>query len=253
MRFYPSWLSFLFISVIASAQTAPTHPTTHMPSPSAESAPPQTPAEAMQRAGGSLLRAALNTPSDPSQARLDGISFFAVPDPQPRTLKKHDLVTVIVREDSEYKSEGTTDLKRKADFDAQLQAWIKLQLSNWAIQGGAEGDHPPEIKAQSQRNFKGEATVDRTDTYTVRVTGEVVDVKPNGTLVVQAKQRIKHDEEEMEFVLSGVCRAEDVTPDNTVLSTQMYDKQITTSHKGAVRDTTKRGLISKLLDALNPF
>jgi flagellar L-ring protein precursor FlgH len=57
----------------------------------------------------------------------------------------------------------------------------------------------------------------------------------------------------MEFVLSGVCRAEDVTPDNTVLSTQMYDKQITTSHKGAVRDTTKRGLISKLLDALNPF
>src|SRR5262249_4160870 len=109
------------------------------------------------------------------------------------------------------------------------------------------------IKASGQRNFKGEATVDRTDSYTMRVTAEVIDVKPNGTLVLQAKQHLKHDEEEQEFVLSGTVRAEDVTPDNTILSTQLYDKQITTTHKGAVRDTTKRDLLTKLLDAINPF
>jgi hypothetical protein len=33
----------------------------------------------------------------------------------------------------------------------------------------------------------------------------------------------------------------------------MFDKDLTKSHKGAVRDTTKRGWIPKLLDVLNPF
>ena len=87
----------------------------------------------------------------------------------------------------------------------------------------------------------------------MRVTAEVVDVKPNGTLVLQARQRIKTDDEEQTFTLTGTCRAEDITPDNTVLSTQLFDKDVTKIHTGAVRDTTKRGLLTKLLDVLNPF
>jgi flagellar L-ring protein precursor FlgH len=128
---------------------------------------------------------------------------------------------------------------------------IKVKLSNYALYPGGSG--VPEVNLTNQRDFKGEASVDRTDSLTIRVTAEVVDVKPNGTLVLQAKQHIKHDEEEQDFVLSGTCRAEDVTPDNTVLSTQVFDKDLTTTHKGAVRDTTKRGWLTKLLDAANPF
>jgi flagellar L-ring protein precursor FlgH len=103
------------------------------------------------------------------------------------------------------------------------------------------------------RNLKGEATVDRTDSLTARITAEVIDVKPNGTLVLQAKQRIKTDDEEQQFVFTGTGRVEDVGVDNTILSTQLYDKDVTKTHTGAVRDTTKRGLIPKLLDLINPF
>src|SRR5204863_4285556 len=130
---------------------------------------------------------------------------------------------------------------------------IKLKLSNFAIQGGAQGPLPPGVKLTGNRTFKGEATVDREDTLTARITGEVLDVKPNGTLVVQARKQIKTDEEVQQFVLTGICRAEDVLPDNTVLSTQLYDLELNKSHKGAVRDTTKRGWVPKLLDAINPF
>ena len=111
----------------------------------------------------------------------------------------------------------------------------------------------PELKLSGSRNLKGEAQVDRTDVLTARIGAEVVDVKPNGTLVLQAHKFIKTDDEEQTFTLSGICRAEDVTPDNTVLSTQMFDKNLSKTHTGAVRDTTKRGWIPKLLDALNPF
>ena len=201
-----------FCSTIHAQQSAPATPTV---TPGAT--PKMTTAEAMAKSGGSLLRATMGSAPDPNQAKLDTVSWFAVPDPQPRTLKKHDLVTVIVREDSAFKSQGTTDLKKTADYDAQINQFIKLQLRNFAIQGGAQGATPPAVNMNGQGDFKGEAELDREDTMTVRVTGEVIDVKPNGTLVLQARQKIKHDEEEIDFMLSGTCRAEDVTPDNTVL------------------------------------
>jgi len=207
----------------------------------------------MQKSGGSLLRASMMAGPDPGRARISQVSFMAVPEPEPKNLKKHDLVTIIVREETEYTSDGSTDLKKQADFEAKLEQWIKLKLSNAEIEGGGEGDTPPAIKFSGARNFKGEATVDRSDSLTTRIAAEVVDVKPNGTFAIQASKRIKHDEEETEYVLTGVCRAGDLSPDNTILSTNIHNLSIETTHKGAVRDTTKRGLVPKLLDFINPF
>ncbi|WP_428938119.1 flagellar basal body L-ring protein FlgH [Fontivita pretiosa] len=237
---------------LAQAQTQ-SQPRPQPKAPSQQPQPAQDSAEAMRRAGGSLLRASVAAAQDANQARLADVSFFAVPEQQPRTIRKHDLITIIVREESEYKSEGSTDLKKEASIEAQLEEFIRLKLRNMEVEGGAIGSTPPAIKADAKRDFKGEATVDRSDRFVMRVTAEVIDVKPNGNLVLQARQRIKTDEEEQMFILSGVCRAEDVTPDNTVLSTQMFDKELTKTHKGAVRDTTKRGWLPKLLDAINPF
>jgi flagellar L-ring protein precursor FlgH len=214
---------------------------------------PQDTGAVMQRSGGSLFKASLSLPPDPSRARLRDVSFIGVPEPEPRTLKKHDLVTIVVREESAFSSTGNTETKRESDIEARVDEFIKLKLGNFALQGGAQGITPPAVKLSGNRNFKGEGTVDRTDSLTARMTGEIVDVKPNGTLVVQARKTIKTDDEVQQFVLTGICRAEDVNADNTVLSTQMYDLQLQKNSKGAVRDATKRGLLHNLLDFLNPF
>jgi flagellar L-ring protein precursor FlgH len=234
----------------ASAQTSANQPAPNSKTNDPNN-PPPTPAELMQRGNGSLLRATLTVGADPAQAKISGVSFFAVPEPLPRLIKKHDLVTIIVREESEFKSEGTTDLKKDAELEAKIEEFIKI--NQFKLTGGGVTDPVPSVKLSGSRNMKGEATVDRTDTLTLRVTAEVVDVKPNGTLVLQARQRIQTDDEVQTFVLSGVCRVDDVTPDNTILSTQMFDKNVTKSHTGAVRDTTKRGWLTKLLDVINPF
>lgn len=221
------------------------------PPPGNSTAPPPTVGEMMQQNGGSLLRATINTPTNPAQSQVQDVSFFAVPAPEPRTLSKHDLVTIIVREISEQSSEGTADLKKNAEFEAALEEWIKF--NGWNLSGGGVSPPVPRIKMNSARRTKGDATVDREDSLIMRVTAEVLDVKPNGTLVLQARQHIQTDEEVQTLVLSGICRAEDVTPDNTILSSQIFDKKITKTHTGAVRDTTRRGWLMKLLDAFSPF
>src|SRR5262249_41654457 len=156
-----------------------------------------------------------------------------------------------VSEESQYKSEGDSDLKKESDLDAKIEQFIKFNFNNASLQN-AIGQEIPEIKMDATRNQKNTATVDRSDSLTLRVQAEVVDVKPNNTLVVQARATITTDDEVQSMVLSGTCRAEDITPDNTVLSTQLFDKNVTKMHKGIVRDTTKRGILWRLLDFANP-
>ena len=218
-------------------------------------------AAAMRRNGSSLLKATLNAraerampgATDRGQARLSDVSFAAVPEPIPRTLRKHDQVTIIVREESEFRSRGSAEFKKEAEFEARIEEFIKLSIRNAEIQGGAEGPNPPAIRASGTRDFKGEGSVDRSDRFTTRVQAEVVDVKPNGTLVLQARSHIKTDDEERFFLLSGSCRVEDVNADNTILSSQLFDKDLRQTSKGTVRQATRRGWLSHLLDAVNPF
>jgi flagellar L-ring protein precursor FlgH len=179
-------------------------------------------------------------------------SSMAVPRKQPRTLKQHDVVQIIVREESQASTSGVTDLQKSSNLDAKIDSYVKLNLSKLSL----DGKNPaitPEIKGEFSRNLKGQAQVDRTDTLTARIGAEVLDIKPNGTVVLQARKHIKTDDEEQEFVLTGVCRAEDVSPDNTVLSNTLADLDVRKSTKGSARDTTKRGWIPRLLDFANPF
>src|SRR3989440_10800076 len=66
----------------------------------------------MQRTGGSLLKAALAAKPDPSQAKISQVSFLTVPEQQPKKLKKHDLVTIVIREESDIQSKGENDFQK---------------------------------------------------------------------------------------------------------------------------------------------
>ncbi len=263
-----SFLSFTAASsaIVATAQVAPTTsrpnggPVGQTAQDAAQSQSTNADANYLQpRQSTSLLRVAMaaqvpqqQTTQLGHQNSLAQISFLAVPEPQPKVVKKHDIVTIIIREESEYSSEGTTDLKKQADLNAAITEFVRINLANKALQSNI-GSTAPTIAMNGSHNFKGEATVDRTDSYTQRIGAEVLDVKPNGTLVLQAMKTIQTDEEEQSVILSGVCRAEDITADDTVLSTQLHDLTVRKTHKGAVRDTTKRGWVPRLLDVLNPF
>jgi flagellar L-ring protein precursor FlgH len=206
----------------------------------------------MSRNGGSLYLATMAAPRGPEAASSGAVSFFAVPEPLPRTLKKHDLVTVVVRENSAFSSQGSSDLSKTSDYDTKLNDFITAHLSKLKIEG-VNPSTPPELNLQNSRDFTGSATVDRTDTLTAQITAEIIDVKPNGTLTLQGLKTIKTDDEVQQFVLTGVCRAEDVGADNTILSTQLYNLELQKNHMGTVHDTTQRGFIPKLIDTINPF
>ncbi|MBN1341938.1 MAG: flagellar basal body L-ring protein FlgH [Phycisphaerae bacterium] len=187
----------------------------------------------------------------PATKTLQRVSLMAVVPEPPRQFREHDLITIIVRQHKKYEGDATTDNKKDANFNAILDAWFRIHDGKWVQQ--QFGGNIPEIKGKFGGQLKADGKSEREDKFTARITAEVVDVKPNGNLVLEASSRVKNDEEEQILTLCGVCRGLDVAPDNTVLSTQLADLQIMEKNTGAVRDATRRGWIPKTLDFLRPF
>ena len=190
--------------------------------------------------------------AEPGQLTFGSASPMQVPKKEPKTLKKHDRVSILVREESQFNSQGSTDLKKSADVDAKVDTYIKLNAAKLSIEGKTPAV-TPEIKAEFSRDFKGEGTVNRSESFTARIGAEIVDVKPNGVLVLQARKHIKHNDEEQDFLLTGECRAEDIGADNTIPSSSLTDLNMAMTGKGAVTDTSRRGWVPRLLDFANPF
>lgn len=200
---------------------------------------------------GTAMHTAPTNGSGVANAGLRAASLIAVEPPEPKRIGVHDLVTIIVREDKT----SITDAKSQSDKDwkitSGLDKWFRLNLHDHLV--AQTFPDSPGVEFDFKSAYGGKGKIDRKDSFTMRITAAVIDVKPNGNLVIEARKKIKIDEEEQVITLTGVCRSEDVTAQNTVLSTQLADLELRAEHDGAARDAERRGWIKRLVDALRPI
>ncbi len=120
----------------------------------------------MQNNGGSLLAA---QSADPSKQNTSAYNLYAVAPPEAHVLKKHDLINIVVNEQSSSQTTGKSDQERASDLDAKVDAFVKFNLAKLSLQGGAAGANPPEVKLEASRDFKATGEYDRSDTMTTRL------------------------------------------------------------------------------------
>ncbi|MHC4416529.1 MAG: flagellar basal body L-ring protein FlgH [Planctomycetota bacterium] len=189
---------------------------------------------------------------------LQAVSMFAVAEPETRPFQKHDLIQIVVRETSLAKSSQELETEKEAKLEGEITAWPTFQLDelyDLIIKAGRETDAAdlPKLDAQFKKEFTGDGEYERRDDFTARLTAEVIEVLPNGNLVLESRTRIKTDEEESTLKVTGICRQEDVTLANTILSNQLHDLRIEKIHHGELKKTNEKGLITKILDAIFAF
>lgn len=191
-------------------------------------------------------------PRNPSNS-LAGVSLLAVQTPKPKTYAVHDQITIIIDENSKQTSDQKMDTKKdyslKAALDKfpSLEKLLELQVENGDTTSGAD------LGLSSNQKFKGEGKYERSDRFVAKVTAKIIDVKPNGVLVLEARKSIVSNEETQTYILAGECRSEDVTTANTVLSSQLADLTLIARNEGEVKDTATKGFIPKILEALFGF
>ena len=186
-------------------------------------------------------------------AALDGVSLYAVQPMAPRQYQVHDLITIIVNQSSRMDHDQALDTEKKYRNRATLGSFPDL-TNLWQLQLGSTGqDNPARLDLSSDSKFESDGEFARSDRISARITARVIDVKPNGLLVLEARSSIRTDSEEQVMVLSGTCRMEDITAQNTLQSTQLFDLRLETTHTGEVRKTASKGILTKIMETLFNF
>jgi len=178
-------------------------------------------------------------------------SWFTIDEPSPKDYRVHDLITIIVNEVSRNSTKADTKAERKYTLKAALDEWFKFE--GGALRARSANAVAPELDFSFDRKFKGKGDIKREDTLSARIQAEVIDVLPNGNLLLEAKHTVVVDEEVTVITLTGTCRGKDVGIDNTILSSKVADLKLTKTHQGVARDAVKRGLLTGLFDWLGLF
>lgn len=200
-------------------------------------------------------QAADDAPGVINQPAIDAsrVSLLWVPEPEKRIFQKHDIITIVVDEVSSQTSSQKLETDKKSDVTARLDAMLNYMalLELRLDQGDTSGLDL--IGFSADRKFTGEGDYERKDKFSARITATVLEVKPNGNLVLEATKRITKDDEIQTFVLSGVVREDDITRQNTVLSSQMANLNVVVENEGELRDAAKKGIITEIFEALFAF
>jgi flagellar L-ring protein precursor FlgH len=163
-----------------------------------------------------------------------------------KAVRLHDVVSIVVTESLAASTDGQVKNSRASNANSGLTGLIgKLKTSN-ALQNLVG------MTAASGLTAQGQSTTNSSLATTFGA--EVVDVLPNGMLVVQATRQLTFSQQTQLIKLRGLVRPEDVSSQNEVQSTAMTDLELEVTGKGIVNDSTYRmNPVVRLLERLLIF
>jgi flagellar L-ring protein precursor FlgH len=162
----------------------------------------------------------------------------------------HDIITVIVDEKSEVTQNSRFNRQRNAVYVAQLREWLRIN-SDGNLDVAATNSPGVNGQLRSQLQSYGQGLSQEGMKY--RIAATVVDILPNGTLILEAHKSIRSNSELWEYSLTGRIRSQDVSGNNTVNSENVADLIISKREHGKIQDSTKRGWLQRAYDLFLPF
>lgn len=161
-----------------------------------------------------------------------------------------DIVTIIVQENNTASKDQNTRTSKESGLNAAIETFFyspdasKLLTHNGKL---------PAIKLNSKQNFDGGGRISNAEKVTARIAVRVVDVMPNGNLVIEGNRQIAFSGETQDAILRGVVRTEDIAANNTVFSYNVADATIRYISKGTVSDNQRKGWFTKVWEKVTPF
>jgi flagellar L-ring protein precursor FlgH len=205
-----------------------------------------------QDGSGSLFTAPV--PAQPGQLTLENSSFMyrrLPPEADNRELQKFDIITVLVDYRATMLSEGDAENRRNTSLNAVLADWLKFDGEDLFPAPQSRGN--PRINGTLTSQFRAESDMETRDSLTFRIGAHIVDIQPNGNLVIEARRHIRIDEELWEQSLTGVVRRQSIGPDRTVRSDEIADLWVDKRKQGFVKDGYTRGWFTRWYDKWKPF
>ncbi|TCS80509.1 flagellar L-ring protein precursor FlgH [Pectinatus cerevisiiphilus] len=147
-----------------------------------------------------------------------------------------DILTVIISESSSTSATKSMSNGKTANNSLNAGAGIFSFLA--------------QASAGQSDSFKADGSAKDTNTVNGKITVTVVDVQPNGNMVVEGTQSIWQNKDEHKITLRGTVRQDDVAYDNTVPSYLVADATLKFDGKGPLNAKQRQGILSQIFNVL---
>jgi flagellar L-ring protein precursor FlgH len=146
-----------------------------------------------------------------------------------------DVVTVLITETA------TASTGQSADSDREINADVKA--------GSGLFSFIPSMSLGSKGQRKASATSRKSHNIVASITTTVKEALPNGYFRIEGSQEVIIDQRTQTIKLSGLVRAVDISPDNTVFSHSIADARIEYVGKGdpVMKTKSGRGILGQII------
>jgi flagellar L-ring protein precursor FlgH len=157
-----------------------------------------------------------------------------------------DIVTVVLDEsvDADTTTKNTASRKTKTDVLSPLQ------LAKWGSPGGLLSS---DLQEENEVSSTGSGVIDQSATLKGTMTAQVVEVYPNGNLLIRGEKIVNFSSGSEVVQVKGIIRPQDIQPDNTVQSKRLASAQITYKGVGPNANVQKIPWGTNLLLSIWPF
>ena len=163
-----------------------------------------------------------------------------------RSFQVGDVITVLLNESSQATRTQNGTITRDSTNNM-----IPTGLSSW---GAGVGGLMKGIKMDGgSMSNKGTGAADQQASLTGSVAVAVVEVMPNGNLVLRGEKQLALTEGSEIIQVAGIIRPDDVSPSNTVQSKRLANAQIAYRGTGDLANATRAGWGTSALLKLWPF
>ena len=155
-----------------------------------------------------------------------------------------DILTVVISENSKVKNEDKVNRENMTTLAARLESY---SLSESTFPENVL----PQIDVRQTRSFEGNAKQEKDSKLEASIAAIVIDVQPNGNLVVAGSRTVHVDDDTRILRISGIVRPLDIDAEtNRVSSAQVADARISIDTEGANARYVSRGPVGTLFDTL---
>ena len=163
-----------------------------------------------------------------------------------RNFQVGDVITVLLNESTQAARSQVGSISRNSTNDMLSPGLAVLGNKLGGLMRGTDF-------SKTDISNKGTGTADQTASLTGSVAVSVVEVMPNGNLVLRGEKQLALTEGSEIIQVAGIIRPDDVAPNNTVQSRRLANAQISYRGTGDLANATRAGWGTSAVLKLWPF
>ncbi|HET7593284.1 MAG TPA: flagellar basal body L-ring protein FlgH [Rhodanobacteraceae bacterium] len=158
----------------------------------------------------------------------------------PRAHRVGDILTIVLAENTQASKKAQTTTSKKDDVDiGAATLWGK----SFPLNGGKIAS------VGGERGFDGSGSSSQSNQLNGQITVTVAERLSNGNLVIRGEKWLTINQGRELVRIEGIARPQDISPDNTILSTRIANAQITYTGSGTLADANSQGWLSRFFNS----